>query len=121
MLAIAPSVEKSLAISFGGTIMTRVAACGRRLLPSFHCGTVVCLPFRKMSEHRELEPHKQEPEQRIHRIILCRHGLSAGNIDASSYVHTADWKIPLSKEGKAQAAATGNRLATIIKGEKCFV
>ena len=58
---------------------------------------------------------------RFNRIILCRHGESLGNVDATTYVHTADWRIPLSDKGRLQAQDVGKRLATLIHGEKCMI
>ena len=46
--------------------------------------------------------HKN-PDFRPRRIILLRHGQSKGNVDESAYVTTADWRIPLTDVGKAQA------------------
>eukprot|EP00521_Asterionellopsis_glacialis_P014152 CAMPEP_0195297788 /NCGR_PEP_ID=MMETSP0707-20130614/22152_1 /TAXON_ID=33640 /ORGANISM="Asterionellopsis glacialis, Strain CCMP134" /LENGTH=226 /DNA_ID=CAMNT_0040359691 /DNA_START=356 /DNA_END=1036 /DNA_ORIENTATION=- len=44
-----------------------------------------------------------------------------GNVDDTFYVHTADWKIPLSSKGKEQGRRAGQRLAKLLDGERCFV
>mmetsp|Transcript_8237 Transcript_8237/g.12662 ORF Transcript_8237/g.12662 Transcript_8237/m.12662 type:complete len:284 (+) Transcript_8237:114-965(+) len=63
----------------------------------------------------------QQSPKRWHRIILCRHGLSLGNIDPNVYTHTADWRIPLDERGREQALEAGKRLAKLLDGENCFV
>jgi len=63
----------------------------------------------------------QKNYQRWHRIILCRHGLSLGNVDPNVYTHTADWRIPLHEKGREQAKAAGKRLAKLLGDEHCFI
>lgn len=48
------------------------------------------------------------------RIILMRHGESAGNIDAGAYATTPDHKIPLTEEGRAQAREAGKKMRALI-------
>jgi broad specificity phosphatase PhoE len=48
------------------------------------------------------------------RMILIRHGESAGNVDASAYSTTPDWKIPLTLQGEEQAFNAGKRLAALV-------
>ncbi|KAK1735968.1 cystathionine beta-lyase [Skeletonema marinoi] len=55
------------------------------------------------------------------RIILLRHGESLGNADESAYVTTADWRIPLTKLGKEQAAEAGKCLREKISEEDAKV
>ena len=45
------------------------------------------------------------------RIVLIRHGESAGNVDPSVHRHMADHAIPLSERGHAQAREAGEVLA----------
>ena len=51
---------------------------------------------------------------RVPRIILIRHGESLGNVDESAYVTTADWRIPLTEEGRKQARLAGQKLRNIF-------
>jgi len=51
---------------------------------------------------------------RPRRIILVRHGESEGNKDERTYVNTADWKIPLTDKGKAQAEEAGAQIRELI-------
>ncbi|KAI3506343.1 hypothetical protein L1887_28700 [Cichorium endivia] len=48
------------------------------------------------------------------RIILVRHGESAGNIDGSAYTTTPDYKIPLTQDGIAQAKLAGTQIRDVI-------
>ncbi|XP_010475712.1 PREDICTED: phosphoglycerate mutase-like protein AT74H [Camelina sativa] len=48
------------------------------------------------------------------RIILMRHGESAGNVDAGAYATTPDHKIPLTEEGRAQAREAGKKMRALI-------
>lgn len=48
------------------------------------------------------------------RIILLRHGESAGNIDGSAYTTTPDHKIPLTSQGIDQAKNAGCRIRQVI-------
>ncbi|KAL1204647.1 Phosphoglycerate mutase-like protein AT74H [Cardamine amara subsp. amara] len=48
------------------------------------------------------------------RIILMRHGESAGNIDAGAYATTPDHKIPLTEEGREQAREAGKKMRALI-------
>ena len=52
--------------------------------------------------------------RRAKRIILIRHGESMGNVDENNYVHTADWRIPLSDTGIEQSKDAGRRLRNIM-------
>jgi broad specificity phosphatase PhoE len=51
---------------------------------------------------------------------LCRHGESLGNVDEKVYVHTADWRIPLSERGREQATAAGRHLASLLGDDRCY-
>ncbi|XP_071693524.1 phosphoglycerate mutase-like protein AT74H [Rutidosis leptorrhynchoides] len=48
------------------------------------------------------------------RIILVRHGESAGNLDGSAYTTTPDYKIPLTDEGISQAKLAGAKMRDVI-------
>lgn len=50
------------------------------------------------------------------RIILLRHGQSEGNVDASTYVTTPDWKVPLTSLGRDQALQAGKDISKILGG-----
>lgn len=58
--------------------------------------------------------------QRPDRIVLVRHGESAGNSDEAMYTHTPDWRIPLTLKGKEQAVAAGQQLRAIIGDGQVF-
>ena len=49
------------------------------------------------------------------RILLVRHGESAGNVDISVHGTMADHAIPLSDRGKAQAVHAGERLDDFLR------
>ncbi|KAF8116150.1 hypothetical protein N665_0020s0014 [Sinapis alba] len=51
------------------------------------------------------------------RIILMRHGESAGNIDQGAYATTPDHKIPLTEEGRAQAREAGKKMRALISAQ----
>ncbi|KAI3824417.1 hypothetical protein L1987_05876 [Smallanthus sonchifolius] len=63
-----------------------------------------------MSNHSENQPHKFYPK----RIILIRHGESAGNLDGSAYTTTPDYKIPLTTDGINQAKLAGKQICDVI-------
>lgn len=48
------------------------------------------------------------------RIILVRHGESAGNLDGSAYTTTPDYKIPLTDAGIQQAKLAGAQIRNVI-------
>lgn len=48
------------------------------------------------------------------RIILVRHGESAGNIDGEAYATTPDNKIPLTPQGVDQAKGAGARIFNVV-------
>ncbi len=54
------------------------------------------------------------------RIILVRHGESAGNVDRGVYERIPDYKIPLTQRGREQAYACGLELKAITGNESCF-
>lgn len=56
------------------------------------------------------DQHKFLPK----RIILVRHGESAGNLDGSAYTTTPDYKIPLTPDGIAQAKLAGTKIRDVI-------
>lgn len=51
---------------------------------------------------------------RPRRIVLIRHGESAGNVDEKVYTSTPDWRIPLTELGVAQAKAAGATLREMM-------
>ena len=59
-------------------------------------------------------PFPTNQYNRAERIILVRHGQSAGNIDESTYVSTADWRIPLTEQGHQQAKNAGAIIADLL-------
>nr|XP_043606709.1 phosphoglycerate mutase-like protein AT74H [Erigeron canadensis] len=48
------------------------------------------------------------------RIILVRHGESAGNLDGSAYATTPDYKIPLTEDGIQQAKLAGTQIRNVV-------
>ena len=48
------------------------------------------------------------------RIVLIRHGESAGNVDEKVYTSTPDWRIPLTPRGVSQAQAAGASLRQMM-------
>lgn len=58
---------------------------------------------------------------RPHFIHLVRHGESKGNIDSSLYKKVPDWKVPLTKKGKQQAACVGSTLTELVYCKKTFL
>jgi broad specificity phosphatase PhoE len=77
--------------------------------------------YGNASTHRQFLPNQYD---RVKRIILVRHGESAGNTDEKTYVTTADWRIPLTKKGQLQAEESGKLIRDLIgepaNGEKLF-
>ena len=76
----------------------------------------------KATQHLSLAPAHDHQDydfpnnqyNRAKRIILVRHGESMGNVDESTYVSQADWRIPLTSEGKHQAVQAGSTIAKLI-------
>ncbi|GJT79868.1 phosphoglycerate mutase-like protein AT74 [Tanacetum coccineum] len=64
----------------------------------------------------EGEQHKFLPK----RIILVRHGESAGNLDGSAYTTTPDYKIPLTSDGVSQAKLAGTQIKYVISDSGRF-
>lgn len=58
--------------------------------------------------------NRQGSVWRPRRIVLIRHGQSAGNVDESAYTSTPDWRVPLTPQGVEQAHAVGVSLRDII-------
>jgi broad specificity phosphatase PhoE len=58
---------------------------------------------------------------RPRRIVLVRHGESAGNADDSVYERTPDHALPLTERGWQQAEETGRRLRAIFGSERVSV
>lgn len=54
------------------------------------------------------------------RIILIRHGESAGNADDSNYVTTPDYALNLTPKGRQQAIEAGEALQGIIGSESVY-
>mmetsp|Transcript_21491 Transcript_21491/g.63432 ORF Transcript_21491/g.63432 Transcript_21491/m.63432 type:complete len:323 (+) Transcript_21491:33-1001(+) len=52
---------------------------------------------------------------RPRRIVLIRHGQSAGNIDEEAYTTTPDWRIPLTAHGRAEAQGAGRKLRALLE------
>ncbi|XP_023746366.1 phosphoglycerate mutase-like protein AT74H [Lactuca sativa] len=63
-----------------------------------------------MINSSETEQQKFLPK----RIILVRHGESAGNLDGAAYTTTPDYKIPLTPDGIAQANLAGTQIRDVI-------
>ncbi|KAL0464196.1 UNVERIFIED_CONTAM: Phosphoglycerate mutase-like protein AT74H [Sesamum latifolium] len=63
--------------------------------------------------HHQSSPR---PRERVlpKRIILVRHGESAGNIDGTAYTTTPDNKIPLTPQGIDQAKRAGSRICHVV-------
>ncbi|XP_051146607.1 phosphoglycerate mutase-like protein AT74 [Andrographis paniculata] len=59
------------------------------------------------------------PKRRVlpKRIILVRHGESAGNVDGSAYSTTPDNKIPLTPLGIDQAKLAGSQICRVVSDE----
>uniref|UniRef100_A0A7S1XZL4 Uncharacterized protein n=1 Tax=Phaeomonas parva TaxID=124430 RepID=A0A7S1XZL4_9STRA len=55
------------------------------------------------------------------RIILVRHGESAGNVDPQAYVNTPDWKIPLTKKGWKDARLAGQQIKEIVGDSPIYI
>jgi len=55
------------------------------------------------------------------RIILVRHGESTGNADPMEYLHTPDYKLPLTEHGVDQAVNAGVGIKHLIKNETLHV
>jgi len=55
------------------------------------------------------------PLCRPRRIIIMRHGESAGNKDETAYVHCPDWRIPLTEQGWADSRDAGEKIKEIIQ------
>jgi len=66
------------------------------------------LDAQKMLRRRRSRPN---------RIILVRHGESAGNVDAKCYGTTPDSRMPLTDLGIQQAEAAGERIRRLIGNE----
>ncbi|KAH6794231.1 Phosphoglycerate mutase family protein [Perilla frutescens var. hirtella] len=61
------------------------------------------------------QPSPKQRERALpKRIILVRHGESAGNIDGSAYATTPDNRIPLTPEGIQQAKRAGAQICNVI-------
>ncbi|MFE3327281.1 histidine phosphatase family protein [Streptomyces sp. NPDC059176] len=58
---------------------------------------------------------------RPRRIVLLRHGESAGNADDSVYERVPDHALRLTERGRDQAAATGERLRELFGRERVSV
>lgn len=58
---------------------------------------------------------------RPRRIILVRHGESAGNADDTVYEREPDHALALTETGWAQAAETGKRLREVLGRERVSV
>lgn len=71
-------------------------------------------PLQNHATSRLLTTKVIRPTQRPKRIILIRHGESQGNVDEAAYTTTADWRVPLTKNGKLQAAEAGRKLRDLI-------
>ncbi|EPY16730.1 hypothetical protein STCU_11028 [Strigomonas culicis] len=55
------------------------------------------------------------------RLMLVRHGESEANVDRTIYSTMADWRIPLTARGRAQALDCGRRLRRIIGDEQLYI
>lgn len=73
------------------------------------------IPNKPIEGHNlPFSPNQVISKDRVQRIILVRHGESAGNIDPSTYVTCADWRIPLTKRGHEQASASGKKIRALL-------
>jgi len=54
-------------------------------------------------------------------IIMVRHGQSAANFDQSIYNRIPDYRIPLTEQGLAEAAAAGEQIRRRLDGQKVCV
>jgi hypothetical protein len=70
----------------------------KHLIRSFTSSRLLSFPSKYERDEEDLQP-----DFRPHRIILLRHGESQGNVDQNAYVTTADWRIPITANGKLQA------------------
>eukprot|EP00762_Andalucia_godoyi_P001082 ANDGO_01985.mRNA.1 Phosphoglycerate mutase-like protein AT74H len=59
-------------------------------------------------------------ERKPKRIVLIRHGESAGNLNPEAYGCTPDWKIPLTEKGHQQAIEAGRFIKSVVGEEKVF-
>ncbi|KAL0380114.1 UNVERIFIED_CONTAM: Phosphoglycerate mutase-like protein AT74 [Sesamum angustifolium] len=66
--------------------------------------------------HQPSPSPSPRPRDRVlpKRIILVRHGESAGNIDGTAYTTTPDNKIPLTPQGIDQAKRAGSRICHVV-------
>ena len=55
------------------------------------------------------------------RMILVRHGESAGNVDPSAYSTTPDWKISITPKGEEQAREAGKRLEALVGHDPLYI
>lgn len=65
-------------------------------------------------QHYQQHNHKKQLLLLPKRIILLRHGESAGNLDTSAYTKIPDPQIPLTPAGLAQARLAGTNLRHLI-------
>ena len=89
---------------------------------------VVWKLFRQEKESRELQERFREVEasfaraqRRPKKLILLRHGESAGNNDVKFYETTPDSEIPLTEKGIQQAANASAKLKEMIGDSPLFV
>ncbi|MGO4385017.1 histidine phosphatase family protein [Specibacter sp. RAF43] len=54
-------------------------------------------------------------------ILMIRHGQSAANLDQSIYDRIPDYRIPLTKDGRDQARAAGEKIRRQLDGQKVCV
>ncbi|KAG6701499.1 hypothetical protein I3842_08G168200 [Carya illinoinensis] len=66
------------------------------------------------NQHYQQRNHKKHTLHLPKRIILLRHGESAGNLDNSAYTKIPDPQIPLTPAGLAQARLAGTNLRHLI-------
>ena len=55
-----------------------------------------------------------------HRIIIIRHGQSAGNADKTIYQAVPDYALPLTETGKAQALTAGEAIKKLLATSQDF-
>ncbi|KAG2695461.1 hypothetical protein I3760_07G013400 [Carya illinoinensis] len=67
-------------------------------------------------QHDHQQQHKKQSTILPKRIILMRHGESAGNLDTSAYTTIPDHQIPLTSVGLTQAHRAGANLRDLISG-----
>ena len=80
-------------------------------------GRVSVLCARLAGRRGKLRLASGYPDWRPRRVVLVRHGESAGNVNEDVYSQTPDAEVPLTERGRAQACAAGRRLRHLLPRE----